>query len=92
MSGRERNTQSVLKKEYAPGVGKEKQIMALRNGVKEKDWREQQGVCHFCDRPAKPGYKVCEEHYQMNIEKLKNEKCKEARKRLGKDNEKFFLK
>lgn len=71
---------------------KDAETRRVRNGVKEKDWREQQGVCHFCDRPAKPGYKVCEEHYQMNIEKLKNEKCKEARKRLGKDNEKFFLK
>ena len=71
---------------------KDTETRRVRNGVKEKDWREQQGVCHFCDRPVKPGYKVCEEHYHKNIEKLKNEKCMEVRKRLGKDNEKFFLK
>lgn len=28
--GKEQIQQSVLRKEYAPGVGKEKQIMALR--------------------------------------------------------------
>lgn len=31
--------------------------------------RVEQGLCYWCNQPQKKGYKVCEEHYQMNVEK-----------------------
>ena len=31
---------------------------------------------------VKDGYKVCEKHYQMNMEKARSQKAKEARKEL----------
>ena len=44
--------------------------------------RYKQGLCYFCDNPIKDGYKVCENHYQMNIEKANSNKAKDARKEL----------
>lgn len=44
--------------------------------------RWKQGLCYFCDSPIKDGYKVCEKHYQMNIEKANSSKAKDARKEL----------
>ena len=49
------------------------------------------GLCYFCDNPLKSGYKVCEKHYQMNIEKLNNIKCKNATEKMKMDNNKFFI-
>lgn len=40
------------------------------------------GLCFFCSEPAKDGYKVCEKHYQMNIEKANSEKSIENRKKI----------
>lgn len=36
--------------------------------VYQRNWSKI-GLCYFCDNPVKKGYKVCEKHYQMNIEK-----------------------
>lgn len=33
--------------------------------------RVEQGLCYWCGKPQKQGYKVCEEHYQMNVEKAR---------------------
>ena len=44
--------------------------------------RYKQGLCYFCDNPIKDGYKVCEMHYRMNIEKANSSKAKDARKEL----------
>ena len=44
--------------------------------------RYKQGLCYFCDNPIKDGYKVCEKHYQMNVEKANSSKAKDARKEL----------
>lgn len=30
--------------------------------------RIEKGICYFCDNPVKKGYKVCDKHYQMNVE------------------------
>lgn len=30
--------------------------------------RYKKGLCYFCDKPIKKGYKVCEEHWKMNCE------------------------
>lgn len=40
-----------------------------RNGVSDRSERIEKGICYFCDNPVKTGYKVCEKHYQMNVEK-----------------------
>lgn len=36
-----------------------------------------EGICHFCDKPVKEGFKVCEEHYK----ELSN-RIAEARKKI----------
>lgn len=41
----------------------------------ERTGRYEQGLCFFCDNPVKPGYKVCEMHYQKNV---KNATCEKA--------------
>lgn len=40
------------------------------------------GLCYFCDNPIKDGYKVCEKHYQMNVEKANSSRSKDVRKEL----------
>lgn len=59
-------------------------------GTKRNEWVEK-GLCYFCGEPVKPGYKVCEKHYQTALESLDNPKCKEATAKMKKDNNKFFL-
>lgn len=44
--------------------------------------RYKMGLCYFCDNPVKDGYKVCENHYNMNLEKARSKKSYEARKEL----------
>lgn len=44
----------------------------------ERAERPENGICYFCDNPVKEGYKVCEQHYQKNLENLKHPKCVEA--------------
>lgn len=66
---------------------KRKQIVS----VKRDEW-EANGGCFFCGEPVKTGYKVCEKHYQMNIEKLNNDNAKEATERMKKDNKIFYVK
>lgn len=34
-----------------------------------KQRRIDNGLCIWCENPIKEGYKVCEKHYQMNVEK-----------------------
>ena len=43
------------------------------------EMRKELHMCRFCNSPAKPGYKVCEKHYQMCVDKLKHPKCIAAR-------------
>lgn len=43
------------------------------------EMREKLHMCRFCSNPVKSGYKVCEKHYQMCVDKLKHPKCIEAR-------------
>ena len=44
--------------------------------------RYKQGLCFFCDNPVKPGYKVCEMHYQKNVKNATSEKANIARHKL----------
>ena len=54
----------------------------LKYGKPNRSERYKQGLCYFCDNPIKDGYKVCEKHYQMNVEKSNSSKAKDARKEL----------
>lgn len=55
-----------------------KQKEKKRSSAMTKSERIENGICYFCDNPVKKGYKVCEEHYQKNLENLKHPKCVEA--------------
>lgn len=48
------------------------------------EYKKKNGICYFCNEPVYERYKVCEYHYNMCIEKLKNPACIEGRKKLSK--------
>ncbi len=56
----------------------------VKYGKPDRSDRFEQGLCYFCDSPIKEGYKVCEKHHQMNLEKLDNEKCRKATEEIKK--------
>ena len=57
----------------------------IKYGKPDRSERYKQGLCYFCDNPIKDGYKVCEKHYQMNVENSHSQKANEARKNLIKE-------
>ena len=57
----------------------------IKYGKPDRSERYKQGLCYFCDNPIKDGYKVCEKHYQMNVENSHSQKANEARKNLRKE-------
>ena len=57
----------------------------IKYGKPDRRERYKQGLCYFCDNPIKDGYKVCEKHYQMNVEKARSQNADKARKNLVKD-------
>ena len=57
----------------------------IKYGKPDRKERYKQGLCFFCDSPVKDGYKVCEKHYQMNVENSRSQKANEARKKLRKE-------
>lgn len=61
---------------------KERKYKCVKYGKPDRSERYKQGLCYFCDNPIKNGYKVCEKHYQMNVEKANSNKAKDARKKL----------
>lgn len=61
---------------------KDKEYKQAKYGKPDRKERYKQGLCYFCDNPIKPGYRTCERHYQMNIEKARSRKSCEARKDL----------
>lgn len=84
--------------EFAQDVGNAKQTAVIRlveyagrklakevNKVSKREYREKNGLCFFCDEPRKPGYKLCERHYQMNVDKANSQKAKNVRKKLIKN-------
>lgn len=52
----------------------------------ERTGRYEQGLCFFCDNPVKPGYKVCEMHYQQNVKNATCEKANIARQKIKERN------
>ena len=48
----------------------------------ERTGRYEQGLCFFCDNPIKPGYKVCEMHYQQRVKNATCEKANLARQKM----------
>lgn len=60
---------------------KNNETRRIRNGTSDRSERTKNGICYFCDNPVKKGYKVCEKHYQMNVENAaKGRKTEEAKK------------
>lgn len=47
-----------------------------------QEYRTEVGLCFFCDNPVKPGYKVCERHYNMNVESQKKVNREEIRRTM----------
>lgn len=71
---------------------KDNSTRKIRLGEKpDRNERYKQGLCYFCDNKVKDGYKVCEKHYQMNIQKLSHDKCRKATEDLKKDMNKYFI-
>ena len=66
------------------GICREKgrKYKRMKYGKPDRSERYKQGLCYFCDNPIKDGYKVCEKHYKMNVEKSLSQKAKEARREL----------
>lgn len=61
---------------------KDKEYKRGKYGKPDRKERYKQGLCYFCDNPIKPGYRTCEKHYQMNLEKSRSKKAKEARQEM----------
>lgn len=60
----------------------------VRNGYyvrPKKSERHTLGLCAFCNNPIKPGYKVCETHYQKCLEIVHYENSIKARERLKRE-------
>lgn len=54
----------------------------VRNNAQfNREIKEKQGLCCFCNEKALPGYRVCQFHYDMCIDKLKDPKCVANRKK-----------
>lgn len=53
--------------------------------MSKREYREKNGLCFFCDEQRKPGYKLCERHYQMNVDKANSQRAKDVRKNLIKN-------
>lgn len=68
------------------GICREKDRNRKRIAYGKPDRRERylSGLCFFCDNPIKDGYKVCEKHYQMNVEKARSSNANKARAKLQK--------
>ena len=62
--------------------GKIRNYKRIKYGKPDRSERYKQGLCYFCDNQIKDGYKVCEKHYKMNVEKSLSQKAKEARREL----------
>ena len=62
---------------------RDNETRTVRVGTHDRSERAENGICYFCDNPVKKGYKVCEKHYQMNIEKAaKGRKTQEAQEHI----------
>ena len=66
------------------GICREKgrKYKRVKYGKPDRSERYKHGLCYFCDNPIKDGYKVCEKHYKMNVEKANSGKANDARKEL----------
>lgn len=60
----------------------------LREYKREKNYKcgkDDQGLCRYCNEPVKKGYKVCEKHYQSNLNKTHSEKAVRARREISRE-------
>lgn len=65
--------------------GKIRNYKRIKYRKPDRRERYEQGLCYFCDNPIKDRYRVCEKHYQMNVEKARSQNADKARKNLVKD-------
>ena len=63
---------------------KDRKRRRAKYGKPDRQERFNQGLCYFCDNPVKEGYKVCEYHYQKNVENARSYKANKAREDLVK--------
>ena len=63
---------------------KDRNRQRIAYGKPDRRERYLSGLCFFCDNPIKDGYKVCEKHYQMNVEKARSSNANKARMELQK--------
>ena len=54
----------------------------MKYGKPSRAERHTKGLCYFCDKPIKQGYKVCEEHYQRNVDMSRAENTRRAREKM----------
>lgn len=52
------------------------------NRMNQSEYVKKIGICRFCNEPVKDGYKVCEKHHQMNVDKARSSNAKRARNEL----------
>lgn len=50
----------------------------------KRDMWVRNGLCFFCGQPVVEGFKVCQKHYDMNVEKARSQKAVTARKEMSK--------
>ena len=64
---------------------KDNETRRIRVGTSDRAERISKGICYFCENPVKKGYKVCEKHYQMNVEKAEKGRQSKAAQEYIKD-------
>lgn len=71
---------------------KNREYKRIKYGRKpDRTERIEYGICYFCENPIKDGYKVCEKHYEMNVKKLNNEKCRQATEQIKKKFKRSYI-
>ena len=83
--GNAKQTAVIRLVEYAGRKNRGRKLAKEVNKVSKREYREKNGLCFFCDEPRKPGYKLCERHYQMNVDKANSQRAKDVRKNLIKN-------
>ena len=57
----------------------DREYKRIKYGKPSRTERYAKGLCYFCDKSIKQGYKVCEEHYQRNVANARSKKAKQVR-------------
>lgn len=63
---------------------KDRQYKRIKYGKPDRSERHTKGLCFFCNSPIKKGYKVCDQHYELNVKNARSQKANMARQELKK--------